>query len=564
MDEVNFAEIPDGGFYEVKYFRMSGEDWEKSQAQSPVTKEQIKEAVRKYETVDLLGVLETSHRKYKMSLVGVDDGEIVEGVKTSTHYWKRVLRAHKPRFGQDFNQVVELLLTKINLKSRPTNTALYANVRSMLLNVHSIRKACNYTFDPEKCSKLKLPTYAQLEALRIYGDNNSGFGNLPRGIEDLLRATALGWRFRPRNPGHFPKFWLDFVRHDEQVFRNQKRQQEAQGGRASQKVMRVDAETEELRTQEPETGEAATGEAGAGEAGATVMPKQSAEVSSEIHESEAWKKAVTESIRAVDFKQIREESLKEAFGSESFKRNQQEAWERFMDSERFKQKQQEALERVLGSEGFKQKQEEAWERFMDSEGFKQKQQEAWERFMDSERFMQKQQEAWERFMDSEGFKQKQQEAWEHFMDSERFKQKQEEALERVLDSERFKQKQQEAWERFMDSERFKQKQQEALERVLGSEGFKQNLQEALEKVLDSPRLKKTQNEVEAWKDSERPSPSQAALGQMPRESRSKWTDSSDDGASSIGGTGSQKTPLSNYKKSYFTMGPDSDSDEEEG
>ncbi|KAI1480859.1 hypothetical protein F4774DRAFT_73718 [Daldinia eschscholtzii] len=474
MDEVNFAEIPDGGFYEVKYFRMLGEDYEKSQTTNPVTREQVREAVSKYETVDLQGVLGNSYRKYKVSLIGMDDGKIVEGVKTSTHYWKRVLRAHKPRFGQDFNQVVELLLTKINLKNKPTNTALYTTVRNMLLNVHSIRKACNYTFNPEKCSRLKLPTYAQLEALRIYGDNNSGFGNLPQEIEDLLRATALGWRFRPRNPGHFPKFWLDFVRHDEQVFRNQKRQQEAQGGRASQKERRVDAGTEELQTREPETGEAATGEAGA-----TVIPKQIAELSSEIYKSEAWKKAVTESIRAVDFKQIREESLKEAFGSESFKRNLQEAWGSLMDSERFMQKQQEALERVL-------------------------------------------------------------------------------------DSERFKQKQQEAWERFMDSEPFMQKQHEALERVLGSEGFKQNLQEALEKGLDSPRLKKTQNEVEAWKDSERPSPSQAALGQMPRESRSKWTDSSDDGASSIGGAGSQKTPLSNSLYSYFVMDPELDSDEEEG
>ncbi|KAK6956026.1 hypothetical protein Daesc_003673 [Daldinia eschscholtzii] len=398
----------------------------------------------------------------------VDDGEIVEGVQTSTHYWKRVLRAHKPRFGQDFSQVAELLLTKINLKNKPTNTALYTTVRNMLLNIHSIRKACNYTFNPDKCSRLKLPTYAQLEALRIYGDNNSGFGTLPREIEDLLRATALGWIFRPRNPGPFPQFWVDFVRHDEQVFQNQKRQQEEQGGRALQKERRIDVETEELRAREPETGET----------GATVMPKQSAEVSSEIYESEAWKKAMTESIRAVDFKQIGGELLKEAFGTADFKEALGES-----------------LKEAFGSASFKRNL----------------------------------QEAWGSLMDSECFKQNLQGGWESFMGSERFKQNQQETLERVLDSERFMQKQ----------------------------------QEALEMVLDSARFKKTQNEVESSKESEGPSASRAALGEVPKESPSKSTGSSDEGASSIGGAGSQKTPPSkdNYRKSRLIMEPDSDQEE---
>ncbi|KAG4221874.1 hypothetical protein PC116_g29650 [Phytophthora cactorum] len=360
----------------------------------------------------------------------------------------------------------------------------------MLLNIHSIRKACNYTFNPDKCSRLKLPTYAQLEALRIYGDNNSGFGTLPREIEDLLRATALGWRFRPRNPGPFPQFWVDFVRHDEQVFQTQKRQQEEQGGRASQKERRVDAETEELRTREPETGEASTGEVGA-----TVMPKQSAEVRSEIYESEAWKKVMTESIRAVDFKQIGGELLKEAFGTVDFKQTLGGSLKEAFGTADFKEALGESLKEAFGSASFKRNL----------------------------------QEAWGSLMDSECFKQNLQGGWESFMGSERFKQNQQETLERVLDSERFMQKQ----------------------------------QEALEMGLDSARFKKTQNEVESSKESEGPSASRAALGEVPKESPSKSTGSSDEGASSIGGAGSQKTPPSkdNYRKSRLIMEPDSDQEE---
>ncbi|OTA87021.1 hypothetical protein M434DRAFT_15633 [Hypoxylon sp. CO27-5] len=56
-----------------------------------------------------------------------------------------------------------------------------------------------------------LPTPARLEAIRINGDHNLGFGTLPAPIHRLLQSTGLIWLMQPPQHQKIPDFWRDML-----------------------------------------------------------------------------------------------------------------------------------------------------------------------------------------------------------------------------------------------------------------------------------------------------------------------------------------------------------------
>lgn len=71
-------------------------------------------------------------------------------------------------------------------------------------------KACeDVTFElPD--TVLKVLTREEIEALRIFGSAEYGFGTLPNGIEYLLTHTGLGFLALPDETAKVPTFWYRY------------------------------------------------------------------------------------------------------------------------------------------------------------------------------------------------------------------------------------------------------------------------------------------------------------------------------------------------------------------
>ncbi|KAI1469594.1 uncharacterized protein F4812DRAFT_295929 [Daldinia caldariorum] len=189
--------------------QLSKKEFKKNQRSSTITDDQIDEAVKGYQCKPV----EATQRPYhECTRLGVNDKEMVGSAKDSWQYWTNVLRNHKPRFPAEFDQICQLLTTKIHMGGKPTSSVLYQNARAKLVEIAKICQDCDNQFDPEKCAELHYPTCAELEALRIYGDTAEGFGTFPTPIADLLKKTDLVWSLQWGDQQQPTRgFWGDYV-----------------------------------------------------------------------------------------------------------------------------------------------------------------------------------------------------------------------------------------------------------------------------------------------------------------------------------------------------------------
>lgn len=83
-------------------------------------------------------------------------------------------------------QNVFLALTQIGIDQQPSETSLYTSVRRRLQTICESRESHSC----EPATVLPIPDQEEVEALRIYGSAEHGFGTLPNVIEVLLTGAG--------------------------------------------------------------------------------------------------------------------------------------------------------------------------------------------------------------------------------------------------------------------------------------------------------------------------------------------------------------------------------------
>ncbi|KAI1423433.1 hypothetical protein F5Y12DRAFT_716386 [Xylaria sp. FL1777] len=129
----------------------------------------------------------TKSRNYRANrLNGVVDSELVKDAATPIQYWSNIVNRHPIRKTLSVKEVMENLAT-IPPHRQPSETQLYTQVKKELEAISREREELTFEL-PER--SLKIPTREEIEALRIYGSAEHGFGTLPNAIEYLLTQTG--------------------------------------------------------------------------------------------------------------------------------------------------------------------------------------------------------------------------------------------------------------------------------------------------------------------------------------------------------------------------------------
>lgn len=111
--------------------------------------------------------------------------EVVRDSTDPKEYWAAVLNEIPVLPGIDNDNLIRYLST-IPIDQQPCETNLYISVRDRLRAVCAHRESHN--FQPSRI--LDVPDQEEIEALRLYGSAEHGFGTLPNSIEYLLTQVV--------------------------------------------------------------------------------------------------------------------------------------------------------------------------------------------------------------------------------------------------------------------------------------------------------------------------------------------------------------------------------------
>lgn len=144
------------------------------------------------------------------SRLGIEDYDLIRHATTPERFWGRVIETiGLKKFLDDPIDIIELL-AMIRPCQQPETTRVYTKVRNQLATIFAHGQASQWT-TTEGMEKLEFPTEAALEVLRLYGDEECGFGTMPSKILKLLGQTGLAWMCVDPQKRELPKFWAVFI-----------------------------------------------------------------------------------------------------------------------------------------------------------------------------------------------------------------------------------------------------------------------------------------------------------------------------------------------------------------
>ncbi|KAI0448238.1 hypothetical protein F5B21DRAFT_224471 [Xylaria acuta] len=136
------------------------------------------------------------------------DSILASASSTPKAYWTSVLSKNALQKGGSIKKIIAYLATIIP-DSQPSEGQLYTTVKKQLEAIAQIREDNNYK---PPTTKLDLPRKEAVEALRLFGSAEHGFGTLPNMIEYLLTRTGLIFLALPDDVAKVPEYWLDYYR----------------------------------------------------------------------------------------------------------------------------------------------------------------------------------------------------------------------------------------------------------------------------------------------------------------------------------------------------------------
>ncbi|RWA03427.1 hypothetical protein EKO27_g11678 [Xylaria grammica] len=90
---------------------------------------------------------------------------------------------------------------------QPSEQHLYTSVKKDLTVIAETREKNGYKLPTDP---FRVPTREEIEALRIHGSAEWGFGTIPGIIEVLLTRTGLVWLALPDAKAKMSKYWLSY------------------------------------------------------------------------------------------------------------------------------------------------------------------------------------------------------------------------------------------------------------------------------------------------------------------------------------------------------------------
>ncbi|KAI1103400.1 hypothetical protein F4804DRAFT_232415 [Jackrogersella minutella] len=135
--------------------------------------------------------------------------KIIRNMKKPEEFWRKVLEEFPPPKNIDIHDVVKQLV-KIRPYEQPSNSKVWKSVRKLLMVVVEAGRSHGWLKNPVMHARREL--YAQLIALQINGDSESGFGNLPHTVGDWLDECGLRWLMLPEGNRCAPMFWKQWAR----------------------------------------------------------------------------------------------------------------------------------------------------------------------------------------------------------------------------------------------------------------------------------------------------------------------------------------------------------------
>ncbi|KAK6204215.1 hypothetical protein LQW54_008334 [Pestalotiopsis sp. IQ-011] len=134
----------------------------------------------------------------------VAEAQFPKNVTTHREYYSRVFFRHLPRRHLDTNAVLSAL-QQIARGSPSQDSRVWARVEQRL--VRCIVRASKIQWSADRTFYAHFPEQEDLEALRIYGSADQGFGHLPKEMDTLLRKAGLYFLVVSPEKRTVPVFW---------------------------------------------------------------------------------------------------------------------------------------------------------------------------------------------------------------------------------------------------------------------------------------------------------------------------------------------------------------------
>lgn len=146
------------------------------------------------------------------SALGLPDRALMRDVHTNRQFWTQMIDnvAVKPFFGAEGALKVVQALVRTRPFEKPSDGALYREVRAKLRTILDLGKTTGWT-TTTTLRRIEFPTEEELEALRIYGDADGGMGVMPNVIAQMLRDAGLTWMCQDPEDRELSTFWLVFL-----------------------------------------------------------------------------------------------------------------------------------------------------------------------------------------------------------------------------------------------------------------------------------------------------------------------------------------------------------------
>ncbi|KAI1128033.1 hypothetical protein F5Y10DRAFT_183803 [Nemania abortiva] len=151
----------------------------------------------------------TKGRPYHRNrLTGIDDALLIGQARTPSQYWKAVLTQYPIQEGFRPKEVIQHL-ARIQPNHQPSKSKVYSSVKAKLDAISANRAHNKYVPTGDY---LNIPTGEEIEALRIFGSADHGFGTIPAVIESLLTKTGLAWLALPKARAKIPDYWYEYFK----------------------------------------------------------------------------------------------------------------------------------------------------------------------------------------------------------------------------------------------------------------------------------------------------------------------------------------------------------------
>lgn len=147
----------------------------------------------------------TGNSSSKLKKLSPQDQSIVNGAANGQQWMTALLNHHSPNTEYDPTAVLKSI-AYISPGTQISNSRLWTTTISTLKNAVRDGNSDDW-WDGSDSSITKIPSFEDLEALRIYGDSTYGFGNWPTKLTEALNNAGLGWMKVPADARVIPAYW---------------------------------------------------------------------------------------------------------------------------------------------------------------------------------------------------------------------------------------------------------------------------------------------------------------------------------------------------------------------